>query len=78
MSILLGRQTLEQLESQPIWSKTKFFIFSKLFMLTSKPHLWVLSQRGLLSNKKLQFSKVEKGNISKFGFPSCRHMIFYY
>jgi hypothetical protein len=67
MSFLLGQQTLEQLEGQPIWTKTKFFIFSKLFMLTSKQHLWLPSQRDWLSNKKLRCSKLEKGNICKFG-----------
>jgi hypothetical protein len=60
MSFLLGWQMLEHLESQPIWSKTKFFIFSKLFMLSSKQHLWVSPQRDLLSNKRLQCSKLEK------------------
>jgi hypothetical protein len=39
ISFLLGQRTLEQLEDQPIWSEIKFFIFSKLFMLTSMQHL---------------------------------------
>jgi hypothetical protein len=68
MSFLLGRRTLEQLEGQPIWSETKFFIFSKLFMLTSKQHLSVSSQRDLLSNKKLQCSKLEKETFIYFPF----------
>jgi hypothetical protein len=78
MSFLLGWRMLEQLEVKPIWSKTKFFIFSKRFMLTSKQHLWVLPQRDLLSNKKISMFKIGKENIRKFGFPHFRHMIFYY
>jgi hypothetical protein len=75
---LLGRRTLEHLEGQPIWSETKFFIFLKLFMLTSKQHLWVLSQREFAQQQKIAMFKIGKRNIRKFGFPSCRHMIFYY
>jgi hypothetical protein len=74
----LGWQTLEQFEGQPIRSETKFFyIFKAIHADQQAASVGVVTKR-FVQQQKIAMFKIGKGNIRKFGFPSCRHMIFYY
>jgi hypothetical protein len=78
MSFLLGRQMLEQLEGQPIWSKTNFFyIFKAVHADQQAASAGVVTKR-FAQQQKIAMLKIGKVHIHKFSFPSCRHMIFYY
>jgi hypothetical protein len=78
MSFFIGAANSWTAWSSAHLEQDQFFqIFKAVHAVQQAASVGVVTKR-LAQQQKIAMFKIGKGHIRKYGFPSCRHMIFYY